>query len=116
MSESLYNVKQLGQNREKADDLSLVFDLESVCRPRPIQQAAHFGASKKYNQVSSSGTESAASEDMTLADHSMYVDSDISDELRLKVICRFRDSNNHSNFRYLIGCFQLAGQAEQPFL
>lgn len=97
MSESLYNVKQLGQNSEKGDELSRVFDLESICRPRPIQLAAHFGT-LKYRQVSSSGTESGASKDMTLSDHSMYIDSDISDELRLKVICRFRDLNNHSFF------------------
>lgn len=97
MSESLYNVKQLGKNCEKVDDLSRVFDLESICRPRQIQQAVHFGTSTKNYQVSSTGTESGTSVDMTLADNCMYVDSDISDELRLKVI-------------YLIGCFQLVGQ------
>lgn len=96
MSESLYNVKQLGQNCEKGNELSRVFDLEHICRPRQIQ-AVNFGTSTKNHQVSSSGTESGTSVDMTLADHCMYVDSDISDELRLKVI-------------YLIGCFKLVGQ------
>ncbi|KAL1199495.1 hypothetical protein V5N11_008715 [Cardamine amara subsp. amara] len=104
MSESLYNVKQLGQNSGKADDLSRVFDLESICRPRPIQQAAHFGTSKKYNQVSSSGTESATSEDVTLADHSMYVDLDVSDELRLKVLKVAGDQGAKAIDSWFIGC------------
>lgn len=78
MSESLYIVKQLGQNSEKVDDLTCVFDLQPVCRPRAIM--------KSHHQVSSSGTESGTSGDMTLSDHSIFVDSDISDELRLKVL------------------------------
>ena len=89
MSESLYIVKQLGQNSEKVDELRCVIDLEPVCRPRTIQQAVNSGKSTKpHHQVSSSGTESGTSEDMiTLSHHSIFVDSDISDELRLKVSC-----------------------------
>lgn len=94
MIESLYSVKQIRQNSEKVDELGRVFDLEPICHPRTIQQAVHIGTSTKYHQISSSGTESGTSEDMTLSDHSMYVDSDISDELRLKVTCSLRDSNN----------------------
>lgn len=85
MSESLYTVKQLGQNSEKVDDLTCVFDLQPVCRPRAIM--------KSHHQVSSSGTESGTSGDMTLSDHSIFVDSDISDELRLKVkLCVFQQA------------------------
>ena len=95
MSESLYKVKQLGQNSE---ELTCVFDLEPVCRPRTIQQAVHSGKSTKPpHQVSSSGTES---EDMTLSHHSIFVDSDISDELRLKVTSLFVFNRLHNIFAF----------------
>ncbi|XP_024015814.1 uncharacterized protein LOC18025582 isoform X2 [Eutrema salsugineum] len=104
MSESLYNVKQLEQNSEKVDDLSRVFDLEPICRPRPSQQAVHFGTAKKYCQVSSSETEISTSVDMTLADHSMYVDSDISNELRVKVLKVAEDQGAKVIDSWFIGC------------
>ncbi|CDY67184.1 BnaAnng23780D [Brassica napus] len=81
MSESLYKVKQLGQNSE---ELTCVFDLEPVCRP-----------------LSSSGTES---EDMTLSHHSIFVDSDISDELRLKVLKVAGDQGAKVIDSWFIGC------------
>ncbi|CAN7060628.1 unnamed protein product [Brassica rapa subsp. trilocularis] len=99
MSESLYKVKQLGQNSE---ELTCVFDLEPVCRPRTIQQAVHSGKSTKPpHQVSSSGTES---EDMTLSHHSIFVDSDISDELRLKVLKVAGDQGAKVIDSWFIGC------------
>ncbi|CAH2060848.1 unnamed protein product [Thlaspi arvense] len=104
MSESLYNVKQLGQNSETVDELCGVFDLEPRCCPRPNQQAVHLGTSKKYHQVSSSGLDSGTSEDMTLADHSIYVDSDISDELRLKVLKVGGDKGAKVIDSWFIGC------------
>ncbi|XP_020883374.1 uncharacterized protein LOC9315019 [Arabidopsis lyrata subsp. lyrata] len=103
MSESLYNVKQLGQNCEKGNELSRVFDLEHICRPRQIQ-AVNFGTSTKNHQVSSSGTESGTSVDMTLADHCMYVDSDISDELRLKVLKVAGEQGAKVIDSWFIGC------------
>ncbi|EOA26905.1 hypothetical protein CARUB_v10022994mg [Capsella rubella] len=104
MSESLYNVKQLGQNSEKVDDLIPAFDLEPICRPRQIQQAVRFGTSTKDHQVSSIGTESGTSVDMTLADHCMYVDSDISDELRLKVLKVAGEQGAKVIDSWFIGC------------
>ncbi|RID66452.1 hypothetical protein BRARA_D01591 [Brassica rapa] len=102
MSESLYKVKQFGQNSEKVDELTCVFDLEPVCHPRTIQQAVHFGKSTKPpHQVSSSGTES---EDMTLSHHSIFVDSDISDELRLKVLKVAGDQGAKVIDSWFIGC------------
>ncbi|CAN8284368.1 unnamed protein product [Cochlearia groenlandica] len=106
MSESLYVVKQLGQISEKVDDLSQVYDLETICRPRAIPQAVHFGTSTttKCHQVSSSGTESGTSGDMSLSIHSMYVDSDISDELRLKVLKVAGDQGTKVIDSWFIGC------------
>ncbi|KFK32518.1 hypothetical protein AALP_AA6G253400 [Arabis alpina] len=104
MNESLYNVKQIRQNIEKVDEMSRVFDLEPICRPRTIQQAVHLGTSTTYNQLFSSGTESGTSEDMTLADHSMYVDVDISDELRLKVLRIAGDQGAKVIDSWFIGC------------
>ncbi|KAJ0260230.1 BRCT domain DNA repair protein [Hirschfeldia incana] len=94
MSESLYTVKQLGQNSEKVDEPTCVFDLESVCRPRTM----------KPHQVSSSGTESGTSGDMTLSDHSIFVDSDISDELRLKVLKVAGDQGAKVIDTWFVGC------------
>ncbi|KAL0741055.1 hypothetical protein Bca4012_082568 [Brassica carinata] len=94
MSESLYNVKQLGQNSEKVDELRCVFDLQPVCRPRTM----------KPHQVSSSGTESGTSEDMTLSNHSIFVDSDISDELRLKVLKVAGDQGAKVIDTWFVGC------------
>ncbi|CAN6841855.1 unnamed protein product [Brassica oleracea] len=106
MSESLYIVKQLGQNSEKVDELRCVIDLEPVCRPRTIQQAVNSGKSTKpHHQVSSSGTESGTSEDMiTLSHHSIFVDSNISDELRLKVSKVAGDQGAKVIDSWFIGC------------
>ncbi|CAA7019648.1 unnamed protein product [Microthlaspi erraticum] len=104
MSESLYNVKQLGPDSGKVDDVSRVIDLESVCRPRAIQKPVHFGTSAKNHQETSSGTETVTSEDMTLSDHSMYIDSDISDELRLKVLKVAGDQGAKVIDSWFIGC------------
>ncbi|KAF8080849.1 hypothetical protein N665_0919s0013 [Sinapis alba] len=101
MSESLYNVKQLGQNSEKVDELRCDFDLEPICRPRTI----HFGTSTRPpHQVSSSGTESGTSEDMTLSHHSIFVDSDISDDLRLKVLKVAGDQGAKIIDTWFVGC------------
>ncbi|CAH8319365.1 unnamed protein product [Eruca vesicaria subsp. sativa] len=104
MSESLYKVKQLGKGSEKVDQLSRVFDVESICRPRIIQQAVHFGTSTKYHQVSSSGTVTDTSEDMTLADHSIYIDSDISDDLRVKLLKVAGDQGAKVIDSWFVGC------------
>lgn len=95
MSESLYNVKQLGQNSEKVDELRCVFDLQPVCRPRTM----------KPHQVSSSGTESGGtSEYMALSEHSIFVDSDISGELRLKVLKVAGDQGAKVIDTWFVGC------------
>ncbi|KAG2298801.1 hypothetical protein Bca52824_035273 [Brassica carinata] len=96
MGESLYNVKQFGKSSEKVDELSQV---ESICPP---QQALHFGTS---THVSSSGTVADTSEGMmTLAVHSVYIDSDISVDLRAKVLKFAGDQGAKVIDSWFVGC------------
>ncbi|KAF8055264.1 hypothetical protein N665_1300s0011 [Sinapis alba] len=89
MSESLYNVKQFGKKVD--EQLSRVFDVESICRP---QQA----------EPGSSGTVTDTREDMTLADHSIYIDSDISVDLRVKVLKVAEDQGAKVVDSWFVGC------------
>ncbi|XP_010548487.1 PREDICTED: uncharacterized protein LOC104819895 [Tarenaya hassleriana] len=71
MSESLYSVKKVGQNNANVDGLSRFLGPEIVCHSGTIDQGVHFGTSELY---------------LALSQHFVYVDSDISDDLRNKVL------------------------------
>ncbi|KAF2285072.1 hypothetical protein GH714_037746 [Hevea brasiliensis] len=87
LSESLYSVKSVGENDVRLDDLNRLVGLsgtENSCLPVGFNDPKKFelteGLSKK-----SSVRSSDRSIEATLSGNSLYVDSDISDELRNKV-------------------------------
>ncbi|OMO86446.1 hypothetical protein COLO4_21162 [Corchorus olitorius] len=87
LSESLYTVKGVGEHSMRVDELSRLAGstaTESSCLPAGFHEAKKFDmVGKPYVQFSGRGPDKSA--DSTLSGHTMYIDSDISDELRNKV-------------------------------
>ncbi|KAI4337205.1 hypothetical protein L6164_015650 [Bauhinia variegata] len=87
LSESLYSVKNYGKNNIPLDDLKLLSgykNSEDSCLPTRIQEAKQVGTVVEPQRFS--GRESSRNMGSTLSSCSIYVDPDISAELRKKVV------------------------------
>lgn len=92
LSESLYTVKGVGENGSRVDELKRLISTasESSCLP------ASFHDTKKIDMVQKPHVRYSRSDPKNslgsmLSGHTLYIDSDISDELRNKVIFKYPD-------------------------
>ncbi|XP_061965906.1 uncharacterized protein LOC133689850 isoform X2 [Populus nigra] len=86
LSESLYSVKSVGENGARLDEMNRLVGFtgaENLCLPAGINDAKQFNKSEGLHQLSS-GRSPIKSIGLNLSGNSMYVDSDISDDLRSK--------------------------------
>ena len=90
LSESLYNMKGVGEHGTRVDELNRFVSTasESSCLPAGFHEAKKIGMTEKPH-VRFSGRDPNKSMDSTLSGHTIYIDSDISDELRNKVTFNF---------------------------
>lgn len=91
LSESLYSIKSFGQNGIRLDELNRLVGFsgtENSCLPVGAHGTKHLST---IEEPQFSGRESNCnrSSDSTLSGHSMYIDLDISVELRNKVKLNF---------------------------
>ncbi|KAK9266066.1 hypothetical protein L1049_021471 [Liquidambar formosana] len=89
LSESLYSVKNVGENGMRLDDLNRNVGFtgpENSCLPIGIRENTKQSDMIQDPNLWSSGREANRSMESTLSGHSMYVDLDISSELRSKVV------------------------------
>ncbi|KAJ4844829.1 hypothetical protein Tsubulata_020570 [Turnera subulata] len=88
LSESLYTVKNVGDNGVRVDELNRfvgVTGSENSCLSVGINDARQSSINSEGTEKQSSRRNSSRSTGSTLSGNSMYVDSDISGELRSKV-------------------------------
>ncbi|XWS70159.1 hypothetical protein CRYUN_Cryun03dG0025300 [Craigia yunnanensis] len=87
LSESLYNVKGVGEHGTCVDELNWLVSTasERSCLPAGFHEAKKIDMIEKPH-VRFSGRDPNKSRDSMLSGHTMYIDSDISDELRNKVL------------------------------
>lgn len=88
LSESLYYVKNVGENGVRMDELNRLIGFsgaENSCLPAGMFENAKQSVMTEDPHLWFSGRESKRSVDSTLSGHSMFIDSDISAELRNKV-------------------------------
>ncbi|KAK8559011.1 hypothetical protein V6N13_098610 [Hibiscus sabdariffa] len=86
LSESLYTVKGVGEHRKHVDELNRLVKSpasESSCLPSGFHEAKKLGMIEKPN-IQFSERVPNKSMDSMLSGHTVYVESDISDELRNK--------------------------------
>ncbi|XP_065850565.1 uncharacterized protein [Euphorbia lathyris] len=106
LSESLYSVKTVGGNDVKLDDLNRLVGFsgtENSCLPVGINDAKQFDVAEGLHKRLS-GRSSNRSIDSTLSGSSIYIDSDISDELRNKVYeAAFKEGATFVD-RWFVGC------------
>ncbi|RVX17556.1 hypothetical protein CK203_003673 [Vitis vinifera] len=89
LSESLYYVKNVGENGVRMDELNRLIGFsgaENSCLPAGMFENAKQSVMTEDPHLWFSGRESKRSVDSTLSGHSMFIDSDISAELRNKVV------------------------------
>ncbi|XP_062097071.1 uncharacterized protein LOC133803128 [Humulus lupulus] len=86
LSETLYRIKSLGENKALDDwnRLTGFTGAENSCLPVGVRGTSQSETSEEHARFS--GRASERNDDFTLSGHSMYVDLDISAELRNKVI------------------------------
>lgn len=87
LSESLYSIKSFGQNCIRLDEFNRLvgfISTENSCIPVDARGAKPLDTIEEPH-LPFSGRESNRSTDSVLSGHSMYVDLDISSELRNKV-------------------------------
>ncbi|KAK9946783.1 hypothetical protein M0R45_012229 [Rubus argutus] len=88
LSESLYSIKSFGQNGIRLDELNRLVGFsgtENSCLPVGANGTKHLSTIEEA-QFSERESNCNRSSDSTLSGHSMYIDLDISAELRNKVI------------------------------
>lgn len=89
LSESLYGVKNYGNNNMKVDDYKLLSgytNSENSCLPASVHEVKRNDRAEEFQRFS--GNEFSKNVDLPLSGCSIYVDPDISAELRTKVfIC-----------------------------
>ncbi|XP_010261804.1 PREDICTED: uncharacterized protein LOC104600519 isoform X2 [Nelumbo nucifera] len=89
LSESLYSVKSVGEHGLKVEDLNRVVGFvgaENSCLPLGLHEDTKKSSQTQQKHQPFLGKESGKNSASVLAGHSIYVDSDISDDLRSKVI------------------------------
>ena len=88
LSESLYYVKNVGENGVRMGELNRLIEFsgaENSCLPVGMFENAKQSVITEDPHLWFSGRESKRSVDSTLSGHSMFIDSNISAELRNKV-------------------------------
>lgn len=88
LNESLYHVKNVGENGVHKDEMNRLVGFsgaENSCLPVGLFENAKQSVMTEDPQLWFSGRESKRSMDSTLSGNSMFIDSDISVELRNKV-------------------------------
>ncbi|XVF48784.1 hypothetical protein PTKIN_Ptkin03bG0216500 [Pterospermum kingtungense] len=105
LSESLYNVKGVGEHGTRADELNRLVPtaFESSCLPANIYEAKKTDLMEKP-YVQFSGRDPNKSMDSMLSGHTMYIDSDISDQLRNKVLEAASREGATVVDRWFVGC------------
>lgn len=94
LSESHYSVKSYGDNNMRLDDFKLLpgyTNAENSCLPARIRETKHANIVEEFQRFSR--RESNKNSDLTLSGCSIYVDPDISSELRNKVKLCFLTRN-----------------------
>ncbi|KAF9586973.1 hypothetical protein IFM89_039845 [Coptis chinensis] len=88
LSESLYSVKSAGENglNMKSNHLVRVNDTENSCLPVGLREDTKHSNRTQQAQLLFSEKESGTRADLVLSVKSIYVDSEISDDVRRKVI------------------------------
>ncbi|XP_058001852.1 uncharacterized protein LOC110654728 isoform X2 [Hevea brasiliensis] len=106
LSESLYSVKSVGENDVRLDDLNRLVGLsgtENSCLPVGFNDPKKFELTEGLRKKSSVRS-SDRSIEATLSGNSLYVDSDISDELRNKVYEAATREGATFLDRWFVGC------------
>ncbi|GLT74203.1 hypothetical protein SLA2020_460140 [Shorea laevis] len=105
LSESLYTVKGTGENGMQVDELKRLvgFTAEKSCLPAGFHEAIKFDTVEKP-RLHSSGGDTNRSMDSTLSGHTIYIDPDISNELRNKVIEAATKEGATILDRWFVGC------------
>ncbi|KAJ6382581.1 hypothetical protein OIU77_031094 [Salix suchowensis] len=106
LSESLYSVKSVGENGACLDEMNRLVGFtgaENVCLPVGINDAKQFNKSEALHQLSS-GRSPIKSIGLNMSGNSMYVDSDISDDLRSKVYEAATREGAKVLDRWFVGC------------
>lgn len=106
LSESLYSVKSVGENGARLDEMNRLVGFtgaENVCLPVGINDAKQFNKSEGLHQLSS-GRSPIKSIGLNLSGNSMYVDSDISDDLRSRVYEAATREGAKVLDRWFVGC------------
>ncbi|XP_050219712.1 uncharacterized protein LOC126670098 isoform X2 [Mercurialis annua] len=106
LSESLYSVKSIGENDVRLDDLNRLVGnsgTENSCLPAGINNAKKFDTTEGLHKRLSTRS-SNRSPDLTLSGNSMYIDSEISDELTNKVYEAATKEGAAFLDRWFVGC------------
>ncbi|KDP34009.1 hypothetical protein JCGZ_07580 [Jatropha curcas] len=106
LSESLYSLKTVGENDVRLDDLNRLVGFggaENSCLPVSINDAKKYDVTEALHKQSS-GRSSTKSIEPVLSGNSMYIDSDISDEMRNKVYEAATREGATFLDRWFVGC------------
>ncbi|XP_057985797.1 uncharacterized protein LOC110662256 isoform X2 [Hevea brasiliensis] len=106
LSESLYSVKSVGENGVCLDDLNRIFGFsgsENSCLPVGFNDTKQFEMTEGLHKRSS-GRSSNRSIEPTMSGNSVYVDSDISGDLRNKVYEAATREGATFLDRWFVGC------------
>ncbi|GMI94955.1 hypothetical protein like AT2G26270 [Hibiscus trionum] len=105
LSESLYTVKGVGENGTRVDELNRLVPTasESSCLPSSFHDAKKIDmVEKQHARFSRSASKNSL--DSILSGHTLYIDSDISDELRNKVLEAASKEGATVVDRWFVGC------------
>lgn len=105
LSESLYTVKNTGENGTRVDELNRLVGVtsEKSCLPAGLYEAKKFDSIEKPH-LQSSWEDSNRSSDSTLSGRCIFIDADISNELRKKVIDAATKEGATVLDRWCVGC------------
>ncbi|KAK3213278.1 hypothetical protein Dsin_017984 [Dipteronia sinensis] len=106
LSESLYTVKSIGEHGMHLDKLNRFVGftgIENSCLPAGIYESKQYDKTGKPN-LQFSDKDSNRSPGLTLSGHYMYVDSDISEELRNKVFEAVAKEGAMLVDQWFVGC------------
>lgn len=105
LSESLYTVKNTGENGARVDELNRLVGVtsEKSCLPAGLYEAKKFDSIEKPH-LQSSWEDSNRNTDSSLSGRTIFIDADISNELRKKVIDAATKEGATILDRWFVGC------------